>query len=245
MALLARLAALRQERTIVISQAVRDHLARYLKTPRAKLSLVYYGLKPRSRTGADFRKEYGLPAEAPLLGTVGRLSKQKGHYVLIKAMARVCRELPQARLLIIGHDDQGLRDDLLARIREEGLDGKVILGGFRDEIPDIMASLDLFCLPSLWEGFGMVLIEAMAESKPIVASRVGSIPEVVEDGKTGLLVPPGDDKALAGALLQVLRDRETAAAMGRAGRARLEERFTRRAMAEATERVYDHLLSEI
>ena len=243
-AFLARLAALRQQQTIVISRAVADHLATYLKTPRAKLSLVYYGLKPRSRTGINFRQKYGIPADVPLIGTVGRLSKQKGHFVLIKAMALVCRELPRARLLIIGHDDQGLKDGLLARIREAGLEENIILGGFRDEIPDIMACFGVFCLPSLWEGFGMVLIEAMAESKPIVASRVGSIPEVVEDGRTGLLIPPGDENQLAAALLRLLRDKDLAAAMGRAGKERLEKHFTRRAMAESTERIYDRLLSE-
>lgn len=242
-ALLARFAALRQERTIVISKAVEDHLVEYLRMPRSKLSLIYYGLRPGIRKELDFRKEYGIPSDAPLIGTIGRLSKQKGHIVLISAMSIVCREIPEARLLIIGHDDQGLRQTLLRLIRESGLQNNIILGGFRDEVPDIMSSLDLFCLPSLWEGFGMVLIEAMAESKPIVASRVGSIPEVVRNNRTGLLVPPGDEKALAEAILKVLRDKELAVDLGKAGRLRLQEYFTREAMAESTERLYDRLLS--
>ncbi len=243
-ALTARLAATRQSGTIVISEAVERHLVRYLKTPPRKLDLIYYGLKPKKRTDLDFRKEYGIPADVPLIGTIGRLSKQKGHVALVEAMAMVGRELPRARLIIVGHDDQGLRPALMKTIRERGLEGKVILAGFRGEVPDIMASLDLFCLPSLWEGFGMVLIEAMAESRPIVASSVGSIPEVVRHGETGLLVSPGDEEALAEAILKVLKDRDLAETMGRAGRKRLERKFTREAMVRATEKFYDKLLTE-
>ena len=241
--LAARFAAARQSRTVVISKAVEAHLARHLKIPPLKMDLIYYGLKPKNKTGLDFRKEYGIPPEAPLVGTIGRLSRQKGHPVLIRAMTQVCREVPEARLIIVGHDDQGLRPDLEASIRALGLEGRVILAGFRDEVPDIMATLDLFCLPSLWEGFGMVLIEAMAEARPIVASSVGSIPEVVEDGETGVLVPPGDEAALAEAIINILKNLDLGESLGRAGRQRLEREFTREAMVRATEQLYDSLLA--
>ncbi len=242
-ALLARFAARRQSRTIAISKAVERHLADYLRAPSAKLNLIYYGLSPIVPKGINLRAEYGIPPGAPLIGTIGRLSKQKGHLILLEAMARIVKMIPEARLLIVGHDDQGLREALQDRIGELGLQDRVILPGFRDEVPDIMAALDLFCLPSLWEGFGMVLIEAMAESLPIVASRVGSIPEVVLDNKTGILVPPGDSKALTEAILNILGNGGLSVELGMAGRKRLDELFTREAMALATERIYDDLLS--
>jgi len=240
---LARLAARGQSRTIVISEAVRAHLSRHLGLSPGRMSLIYYGLEPRQKTGLDVRAEYGLPAGAPLVGTVGRLSRQKGHLHLIRAMAHVCQELPEARLLLVGHDDQGLRPALEAEVARCGLGGRVILAGFRREVPDIMASLDVFCLPSLWEGFGLVLLEAMAEGRPVVASRVGSIPEVVVDGRTGRLVEPGDEAGLARALLEVLADRDKALGWGKAGRERQAEHFSRAAMVRATEALYDELLA--
>jgi len=240
---LARLAARRQQRTVVISKAVGDHLRRHLKLGPDRMSLIYYGLAPKKRTGLDIRREYGIPGEAPLVGTIGRLSRQKGHLHLIRAMAQVCQRFGQARLLIVGHDDQGLKPRLTAEIERLGLNGRVILAGFREEVPDIMAALDLFCLPSLWEGFGMVLLEAMAEAKPVLASRVGSIPEVVDEGRTGLLVPPGDEDALASGLIELLEDRPKARALGRAGQDRQREIFSRETMVQATEGLYDQLLA--
>ena len=105
-----------------------------------------------------------------------------------------------------------------------------------------MADLDVFVLPSLWEGFGLVLVEAMAAGRPVVASAVGPIPEIVVDGVTGLLVPPGDPAALAEAIIRVLQDPELASAMGRAGRARVERELRVDTMVARTEALYDELL---
>ena len=242
-AALARLAARRQGATVAISQAVADHLTRCLGLNNSQMRLIYYGLEPRKRTGNDLRREYNIPDQAPLVGTVGRLARQKGQAHLIRAMAQVLEKVDQARLLIVGHDDEGLRPALEAEIERLGLGEAVILAGFREEIPDVMAALDVFCLPSLWEGFGLVLLEAMAEARPVVASAVGSIPEVVADGRTGRLVAPGDEGGLARALIDLLGDRERTAALGRAGRMRQQEYFSRQAMVSQTEALYDELLA--
>lgn len=241
-ALLARAAAARQSKTIVISRAVQHHLARYLRLSDQRMELIYYGLSPRPRQGLDLRAEWGLTKDELLIGTVGRLSKQKGHLHLIRAMAQIVKEVPQARLVIVGHDDQGMAGRLEREIRDQGLYGLVTLAGFREEIPDIMAAFDLFVLPSLWEGFGMVLLEAMAEGRATAASRVGSIPEVVVDGRTGVLVPPGDEAALSRAIAQLLKEPETRAVLGRAGQERMETVFSKQAMIQGTEAVYDRLL---
>jgi len=242
-AALARLAARRQGATVAISQAVADHLTRCLGLDNSQMRLIYYGLEPRKRTGNDLRREYNIPDEAPLVGTVGRLARQKGQAHLIRAMAQVLGQAPQARLLIVGHDDEGLRPSLEAEIERLGLGEAVILAGFREDIPDVMAALDVFCLPSLWEGFGLVLLEAMAEARPVVASAVGSIPEVVADGQTGRLVEPGDEDGLAQALIDLLGDRERASGLGRAGQSRQQEYFSRQAMVSQTEALYDELLA--
>lgn len=240
---LAKWAARRQSKTIVISRAVRNHLATHLDLRPEKMPLIYYGHLPKKITGLDFRSELDLPQDAFIVGTVGRLSAQKGHSTLIRAFAQIYSKNPRSRLVIVGHDDQGLRTEMESLIRKLDLEGIVILPGFREEIPDIMASFDLFCLPSLWEGFGMVLIEAMAQSRPVVASGVGSIPEVVVDGQTGILVEPGDEDGLAWAITRIMTDPEGAGRMGRAGFDRQAEVFSREAMVRATEQVYDQLLS--
>lgn len=242
-AALARRAAARQAGTIVISRAVGRHLTDCLNLPEEKQHLVYYGLDPGSPTGLDIRAQYGIPADAPVIGTVGRLAKQKGHVHLIRAMARVARQVPDVRLMIVGRDDQGLGQRLTVEAGKLGLGNRVVLAGFREEIPDIMSAFDVFCLPSLWEGFGLVLLEAMAESRPVVATRAGSIPEVVEDDRTGILVEPGDERGLAEALISLLSDPQRAGEMGRAGRDRQAKVFSVASMIRSTEEFYDQLLN--
>lgn len=243
--LLHRLISLCEDRIIAIS----DHVGRYtieigVDNP-GKVQRIYYGLDPARfrrtlRTGVDvaraLRAEFGVKPEHYLLGVVARLAPQKGHRYLLEALALAIQEEPALRLLVAGQGP--LREQLEAQARQLGLGAHVIFAGWRSDVANIMAALDLLVLPSLWEGFGLVLLEAMALQKPVVATGVSAIPEVVEDGVTGLLVPPADPAALACAILQLARDRERGREMGRRGRLRLEERFTLDRMAQETEQVY-------
>jgi glycosyltransferase involved in cell wall biosynthesis len=243
--LLHRLISLCEDRIIAIS----DHVGRYtveigVDDPE-KVQRIYYGLDPARfmrtlRTGVDVaravRAELGVEPAHFLLGVVARLVPQKGHRYLLEALALAVPEEPSLRLLIAGQGP--LREQLEAQARRLGLDRHVIFAGWRSDVTNIMAALDLLVLPSLWEGFGLVLLEAMALQKPIVATRVSAIPEVVEDGVSGLLVPPADPAALAGAILRLARDRELGREMGRRGRLRLAERFTLDRMVRQTEEVY-------
>jgi glycosyltransferase involved in cell wall biosynthesis len=188
---------------------------------------------------ASVRAEFRIPADAPLVGVVARLDSQKGHIYLLRAWVQVTAALPEARLLVVG--DGPLRGELQQQTYDLGLEGSVIFAGRREDVPRIMAALDVVTLPSLWEGFGLVLLEAMAVARPIVASRVSAIPEIVVEGETGLLVPPRDVDALAAALIALLRDQQRATEMGRRGRVRLEQEFTLGKMIEATDRVYGDL----
>ncbi|HTE04865.1 MAG TPA: glycosyltransferase [Planctomycetota bacterium] len=184
----------RVARTIALS----DHVARFIATHgrvrAASIRRVYYGvdaaaLQPR-RARATVRAELGLPPEAPVLVCVGRLAPQKDHPTLFAALALLP---PEVTLLVVGGDPFGAGE---ARLKAEaarlGLGERARFLGIRHDVPDLLAASDLFVLPSLWEGLGLVFLEAMAVELPVVASNVSAIPEVVQDGVSGWLVPPGD-----------------------------------------------------
>ena len=178
------------------------------------------------------------------MATVGRITEQKGLTYLLEAMVRVRERLPEARLLIVGDSQDGreqYKTQLLRRWESLGLQDTVLFTGVRDDVPAVMRAIDLFVMGSLWEGFGLVFLEAMAAGRPIVATRVSAVPEVVQEGATGLLVPPRDPEALAEAMLALLNDRERAQQMGAAGSIRLKEQFTEDKMVESVEQLYAEL----
>ena len=183
------------------------------------------------------RKELGLPTEGPVIGTVGRLVPIKGHEWLLKAAPRVLAEFPHAMFVFLGEGP------LLGRLQQLagglGISGHVMFLGARQDVPECLAVFDLFAFPSLNEGMGRALIEAMAVGLPAVATRVGGIPDVVADGETGLLVPARDEAALADALLKLLRDPARRQAYGQAARRSMDERFDVSAMVRAIDRLYD------
>jgi len=184
----------------------------------------------------DAHGAFWLPHGAPLVGNVAALATHKGQRHLVAAAALVAREVPDARLLIVGDGD--LRDTLQHQIKALGLERHVLLAGFRDDALGLIKSLDVFVMSSLTEGLGSSILEAMACERPVVGTRTGGIPEVVGDGETGLLVPPGDERALADAIVSLLRDPERGRRMGVAGRARVVSQFSVDALVESTAQVY-------
>lgn len=183
------------------------------------------------------RKELGLPTEGPVIGTVGRLVLIKGHEWLLKAVPRVLAEFPHATFVFLGEGP--LLGQLQQLAAELGITSHVMFLGARQDVPECLAAFDLFAFPSLNEGMGRALIEAMAVGLPAVATRVGGIPDVVADGETGLLVPARDEAALADALLKLLRDPARRQACGQAARRSMDERFDVKAMVRAIDRLYD------
>lgn len=161
------------------------------------------------------RERLGVPADAPFFGTAGRLSPEKNHMDFIRAAAIVAGKLPAARFVVWG--EGFLRPRLERAVSDLGLGGRFHLPGFNRDARRAFHELDVFVLPSLTEGLSNVLLEAFACAKPAVATAVGGNPEVVEDGVSGILVPPGDPEALAGAMLRLAVEPRTRAAMGRAG----------------------------
>lgn len=231
---------------VAVSDYVRHRwLQRGIASPE-RVVRIYHGIVPPEKSdragAAGKRKRLGLAPEAFLVGTVGLLEKQKGTEGFVRAIPHVLEAFPACRFVVIG--DGPLRGRLEAVAGDLGVSHAVTFAGWRDDAAELIGILDLFCLPSLWESFGLVLLEAMAHAKPVVATRVGGIPDVVVDGETGLLVPSEDPAALAKAIAYFLAHPEIAAEMGRQGTARLAERFTLARMIEAHEALYLRALEQ-
>jgi glycosyltransferase involved in cell wall biosynthesis len=174
-----------------------------------------------------------------VIGAIGRLAPVKGHQQLIEAAPDILRRFPDARLLLVG--DGELRPALEKRAETLGLADRIIFAGFRQDVPSIIAGMDLVVLPSLNEGMGRVLVMAMAQGKPIVASRVGGVPELLGEGEAGVLVPPGDSRALADAICELLENPSGARALGEAGRRRAP-RYSAEAMIAALTKLYHEVV---
>ena len=179
---------------------------------------------PRPGARAAVRTALGFDAHAPVVGTLGRYEEQKGLEYFLHAAARAAAVRDDVRFCIVG--DGPLRGELEALACRLGIGEAVRFTGWRKDVPEVLAALDIFCLASLWESFGIVLAESMLAGLPVVATRVDGIPEVVEEGETGLLVPPQDAETLAQRLVSLVEDPERRRSMGCAGRARAEELFS-------------------
>lgn len=204
-----------------------------------------------SRDGRPARRSLGIAEDAPLVGIISRLFSWKGHDALLDALAVVKRQVPEVRLVIVGEDDPrahpgggSYRAELEARLAGLGLEENVIFTGFRADIPELMAALDVYAMPSWEEPFGMVYLEAMAMKKPVVAWASGGAPEIVVDGQTGFVVEPRSIDALSDAIVRLLRDPDLRRRFGEAGQRRVEQRFTPRRMCEDVLQVYREVLGE-
>ena len=227
------------DRAIAVSEAARARLvaAGY---PADRIAVVPNGrdlstLRPG--IGRDtVRRELGLERTVPLVGVVGRLEPRMGHAALFDAWPSIVTEFPAARLLVIG--DGSLRSRLQARAHELGAADRVIFVGARTDVARLLDGVDLLALPSMSEGQALSAIEASALGRPVVATAIDAIPEVIREARTGRLVPPGDPAALSRAIRGVLRDPLGAQRMGRAGRDFVLDRFSLERQVASTARVY-------
>lgn len=216
--------------------------ARKVATVRTAVDLARY----TPRDGRQMRRQLGIPDAAPVAGMIALLRPRKGPEGLLRAAARILERLGEARFLFIGRAEQpAYLESLKSLAAELSIEERVLFTGFRRDIPELLSALDVLAIPSLFgEDVPLVLIEAMAMARPVVASAVEGIPEVVRDGQTGYLVPPGDIDALAAALCRLLANRALARRLGAAGRASAEGSFSLARMAQDMTRIYDQLLAD-
>ncbi len=186
-----------------------------------------------------FRGEIGLPADAPAAGIIARLTEQKAHRVLFEAMASRA-DLSALHLLVIG--DGELRDELRGRVERLGLSGRVHFAGARRDLGNVLNAIDMFVMPSLWEGLPLSLVLAMGAGLPVIASKVAGIPEVVGDDVSGLLVDPGDANGLAAAMVRILHEPDLGARLGEQARAFVRPRFGVDGYIASMTALYDRLL---
>ncbi len=194
---------------------------------------------PDERRRVEARRRWGIVDKAFVIGTVGRLSREKNQRLLLDAAGRLRRDIPGLCVLIAG--DGPAEEDLKAVCRRRGLEDRVRFVGRLPEALDAYAAMDVFVLPSLTEGIPLALLEAMACRRAVAATRVGGVPSVVEDGRTGMLVDSGDAEALAGCLLELAHSEGLRRRLGGSARKEVEARFSLEAMCRAYWEVYEEL----
>jgi glycosyltransferase involved in cell wall biosynthesis len=233
------------DRVITISEGIRQVLLEEGVAPekvvcvRSAVDMAPY------QSGCDrqwFRESFGLEEDAITLGVIAQLIPRKGHRFLLDAMPRLLADFPGVRLLLFGKGAQ--EAEIRSRAERLGIGDKVMLVGFRDDLPKILPCLDLVVHPALMEGLGVSLLQAASAGRPVVASHAGGMPEAVRDGENGLLVPPGDSDALAEAILRLLSDPPLAQRMGEAGRSLMAQEFSVTHMVEGNLAVYRSLLDQ-
>ena len=222
-----RLVSVVVHRFIAVSDATRRKYVDRLAQPEAKTIVVpnaveldrYHGDSAAARLST--RRRWNIPVDAKVIGTVARLSPQKALHVLLEAVPAVMREVPDVQVLIVGDGpERSTLENLAVRL---GIASHVHFVGNRTDVPDQLFAMDVFALPSLFEGLPLAILEAMAAGRPVVATAVDGVPEIVEDGVTGFLVSPGDAGSLGRALVRLLQDPAAASRFGEAGRLRAQE----------------------
>ncbi len=227
---------------IAISEALRRFMIRVEFAPPDRIHTVHYGLDPASiAVVPDARQrlceELGIHPNAPVAGSMCRLIEQKGLSHAIRAFWQISEQFQGAHYVIVG--DGPLRPALQQRAEGFGLGDRIHFLGWREDNLALMAAFDVLLMPSLWEGFGLVALEAMALRKPVIASRVSALPEIVEDGVTGYLAAPGDSSAIADSLLHLFGNPPLGRDMGEQGRRRLESEFSADRMIANTLKIYE------
>lgn len=239
----------RVDRIIAVSRAVKEELVQSGRIDPARVVVVHRGLEldrfePAVPPAEGLAAEFGIPEGERVVGMIANVLRHKGHEVLLGAAARVVRRIPRTVFLLVGElTDADLMGRLRRRVKDLSLESRVRFTGFRNDISDIAKLFDVGVLASTSEGFPNVLLEQMAVARPVVATRVGGAPEIVADGETGILVPPGDPQALGDAIAQLLEHPELGREMGMRARRRVELEFSMEKQVRRIEDVYQEVLA--
>ncbi len=232
------------ERFVTVSDLLKQDLVGH-GIPAVKITTIYNGVNlaafRQERVTGDVRKDLGIAPDVPVLGMIARFHPVKGHRFFLEAAKTISRVRPDCRFLLVGSGQY--RSEVEAMVKQLGLREQVIFTGYREDIVDVLHSLDILVISSLSEGFGLTAIEAMAMKVPVVATRVGGLPEIIKDGNNGILVPPADGQAIAQAVLDLLANPEDSRAMAARAFEHVRENFSVEIMAKNTEQLYCSLMS--
>jgi glycosyltransferase involved in cell wall biosynthesis len=227
------------DKIIAISQAVKDVLIRG-GIEEDKITVVHSGIDTKKFDGVQkaehLFREFNIPKKNLVVGTIAHLTDHKGHIYLLQAIPKILKEIPNCLFLFVGEGE--LKESLIGKARILGIKDRVIFTGFREDIPKILSILDLFVLPSHLEGLCTSLMDALYMQVPIVATTAGGIPEVIDNGRTGLLVPPKDPNALTEAVVKLMKDEDKKTVFAKRGKKKVSEKFTASKMVEGVEKVY-------
>jgi len=219
----------RRGRMVAVSEDCRRFLSDKVGVPLQRISTIYNGIpteryKPSSAVRVNIRLALGMTTDQPVVGTVGNLYPVKGQTFLLQAMSSVVRHWPDCRLIIAGRGD--LESALKNEAKELGIERNVLFLGYRPDVSELLQAMDVFVLPSLSEGLSLSILEAMAAGTPVVATAVGGNPEIILDGQTGHLVPPGSGDALAEKILHLLENPTLAREVGQRSRLHVMQQFS-------------------
>jgi glycosyltransferase involved in cell wall biosynthesis len=235
----------RADRVIAISHAVKDWLVKDRAVPAEKVSVIHYGIEAErfSQSRSDLAQEWVLDDKL-VIGAIGRLEPRKGHDCLLHAIAELKKIVPGVSLLIAGHDPWGYGKELQSLIERLDLSKEVRLVGFQSDVAAFLGTIDIFAFATQSEGFGQVVIEAMAAGKPVVASKIAPLTEIIRENETGVLVSRDDPRAFADAIAWLFTHPDQAREMGKRGQARVYNHFSAGKMAAKTLLLYDDVLRE-
>jgi glycosyltransferase involved in cell wall biosynthesis len=229
---------------ITCGEAIRERMLRVNRFPPEKVISIPTGVDldrfDPAKVKSNIRRELGIGENAPLVGTISIIRTEKGFSYLLAAAHQILKVKPETKFLIVGYEPKG--NTLAQEVRKQGLEDNIVMPGLREDVPEILAGLDVFVLASLREGVPQGVTQALAMEKPVVATSVGGVPELIKNNETGLLVPPADSKALGKAILELLEDKEKAKTLGANGRRLTKEKCSLEAMVRQIEILYQELL---
>lgn len=231
-------------KVVTVSEYVRKYLVEDRGIDRNKVVSIPTGIDltrfDPENVRDTLREDLGIDKGTPVVGTVAILRRKKGHHLLLDAIPGILKEVPGAIFVFAGEGPQ--RHNIEAKIKELNLDRHVFILGLRGDVPAVIAGFDLFVLPTLQEALGTSIIEASAMGKAVVATRIGGIPEVVDDNVTGMLVEPENPRALAAAVIKLLKNEKLRKSMGEAGRKLVEREYSTERMVERMHDLYNRLV---
>jgi len=244
--LIEKWTALFTDRVIFISEVLKKEFLQAKVVSPEKVTVIYSGIeieKFKISIEADkIKKELGINSEDLIVGTVGRLEEGKGQEFLLQAAAKIIKYRPYVKFIFVG--EGFLREKLMTLAKNLDIQDNVIFTGLRQDIPQILAILDVFVFASLYEGMGRVILEAQAAGKPVVATRVGGIPDIVIEGETAILVPPADPSSLCKAIEKLIEDRLLRQKMQERARQFVDYRFSSQKMVEEIAQLYEELIKK-